>query len=134
MCLSTRAVRALLNEDIPKLEWPCLPKDITGDLDIVEDTEIKCAVCLSGDEGDTILLCGDGDQVGCDYAVHMACLTPTLKSVPKDMWLCSKCSESSSSSPKPGTEAKAARLKRREERRKHYLASADMERDCVDKV
>ena len=52
----------------------------------------RCEVCGRADCANTMLLCGDGDETGCDDAYHMGCLDPVLLSVPVGDWLCPNCS------------------------------------------
>ena len=38
-----------------------------------------------------MLLCGDGEGLGCDDAYHMHCVSPQLTSVPDGDWFCTTC-------------------------------------------
>ncbi|KAK9446984.1 PLU-1-like protein-domain-containing protein [Limtongia smithiae] len=46
----------------------------------------NCEVCGRGDSAESMLLCD-----GCDAGYHMACLKPSLKTLPDYDWYCDKC-------------------------------------------
>ncbi len=48
--------------------------------------ELVCAICMSGDDGTSMLLCDE-----CNRGYHMFCLTPPLATVPKSEWYCPPC-------------------------------------------
>eukprot|EP00959_Pyramimonas_sp_CCMP1952_P104894 2192703-Pyramimonas_sp.AAC.1 len=54
----------------------------------VPPADLPCEVCGSPRDAKSMLLC-DGE--GCDKAYHYCCLSPPLKGVPKDDWLCPHC-------------------------------------------
>lgn len=45
-----------------------------------------CEVCKSDEDEANILLCDD-----CDKGYHLSCLSPPLKQVPEDDWICDAC-------------------------------------------
>jgi hypothetical protein len=49
------------------------------------DPSVRCTSCLSGKQGDKLLLCDHG---GCQQAWHLYCLDPPLKAIPKGDWFC----------------------------------------------
>ena len=51
---------------------------------------VVCTACGDGDDsgGNDILLC---DGAECSTAMHMRCLQPPLKAVPKGKWYCPEC-------------------------------------------
>ena len=51
---------------------------------------LVCTACGDGDDsgGNDILLC---DGAECSTAMHMRCLQPPLKAVPKGKWYCPEC-------------------------------------------
>ena len=47
---------------------------------------LQCEICMSGEEGTSMLLCD-----GCNRGYHMYCLNPPLATVPKSEWFCPPC-------------------------------------------
>jgi hypothetical protein len=50
------------------------------------DAALACEICNFRDDEKHMLLCE-----ACNAGYHMKCLTPPLKSIPKDAWLCPEC-------------------------------------------
>ena len=57
-----------------------------------EVEEDACNVCKSPEDGESMLLCGDGEGKGCDRGFHIHCLSPPLAAIPDGDWFCAKCS------------------------------------------
>jgi len=53
-------------------------------------SRIVCAVCGSGEQEASLMLCGNGLR-GCDRGFHTTCLTPALAAVPLGDWFCPGC-------------------------------------------
>jgi hypothetical protein len=60
-------------------------------LSLVPDT--VCEVCREATTSDEneMLLCGDGDGIGCDKGYHVQCLSPAVAYPLPEVWCCSGC-------------------------------------------
>lgn len=70
---------------------PCHLTDIDPEIDHTlakPGLNLACEVCAFMDEEHCMLLCD-----GCGTGWHTMCLTPKLTQVPKDEWLCPRCTE-----------------------------------------
>ena len=57
---------------------------------LYDGTVYGCIVCKSADNEATLLLC-DNEAEGCQNEIHMGCLTPPLKVLPKGDFFCPDC-------------------------------------------
>ncbi|KAI4319382.1 hypothetical protein MLD38_032983 [Melastoma candidum] len=58
-----------------------------------DSSDTRCNVCCLSDREEAMLICGDeARSVGCGSAAHIDCCNPPLEAVPKEDWLCPKCS------------------------------------------
>jgi len=68
---------------------PCHLQGISAAIDprLTEDTDmVLCEVCGTDEQEDKLILCDI-----CTKGYHLFCLTPVLKSVPDNHWLCPSC-------------------------------------------
>jgi hypothetical protein len=53
--------------------------------------EWLCESCGCADGEESMLICGDGKDHGCDKGFHIYCLNPALPTLPDGDWYCSEC-------------------------------------------